>query len=112
MSSCEFRREKGLETNRYVSLYHTNTTGRKYLAGGAGCTAEQSEALLIESSGEDDDSYTSEDTLKLETEEVKGASMETFKQRRFLTCLYAGDKLTLMTTSLVDVNRGRFVAVG
>ncbi|CEG82487.1 hypothetical protein RMATCC62417_16553 [Rhizopus microsporus] len=114
--------EKGLETNRYVSLYHTDTTGRKRLADGVGYTAaEQLEALLVESSGEDDGSHTSEDTLKLlecsiralklEMEKLKGASYKTFQQRRFLTCLYAGDKLTLMSTSLVDDNRWGFITV-
>ncbi|CEG66980.1 hypothetical protein RMATCC62417_03467 [Rhizopus microsporus] len=114
--------EKGLETNRCVSLYHTDTTGRKRLADGVEYTAaEQSEVLLVESSGEDDEGHSSEDTLKLlecsiralklEMEKLKGASYKTFKQRRFLTCLYAGNKLTLMSTSLVDVNRWGFITL-
>ncbi|CEI93020.1 hypothetical protein RMCBS344292_07265 [Rhizopus microsporus] len=121
MSSCEFRCEKGLETNRYVSLYHADITGRKRLADGVGYTPEQSEVLLVESSGEDDEGHSSEDTLKLlecsiralklEMEKVNGASLNTFKKRRFLTCLYAGDKLTLMSTSLMDVDRWGFITV-
>ncbi|ORE23042.1 hypothetical protein BCV71DRAFT_240699 [Rhizopus microsporus] len=114
--------KKGLETNRYASLYHTDIIERKRLADGVGyIAAEQSEALLVESSGEDDDSHKSEDTLKLlecsiralklEMEKYKGSSLETFKQRRFLTCLYAGNKLTLMSTSLVDADRWRYITI-
>ncbi|GAA5800263.1 hypothetical protein HPULCUR_005689 [Helicostylum pulchrum] len=105
--------EKDLESNRYVSLYHADTVGRKHLADGVGySTADLSEVLLMESSGEDDDAHTNEDTmklldcsirgLKLETERLPNASFETFKKRRFFTCLCSKDKLTLMSTFMID----------
>jgi hypothetical protein len=50
-------------------------------------------------------------SLKAEIEKVKFASLEAFKKRRFLTCLYAKDKLTSLTTFLVDSDRWGFTFV-
>lgn len=77
--------------------------------------------IYIHIYSENDEAHSSEGTLKLlecsiralklEMEKVNDASLETFKKRRFLTCLYAGDKLALMSTSLMDVDRWGFITV-
>lgn len=40
--------------------------------------------------------------LKMEMENVKDASFESYKKRKFFTYLYAGDKLTMLSTSVVN----------
>lgn len=50
-------------------------------------------------------------SLKAEAEKMKFASLETFKKRRFFSCLYSKDKLTMVSTFLVDKNRWGFVFV-
>ncbi|EIE76686.1 hypothetical protein RO3G_01390 [Rhizopus delemar RA 99-880] len=111
--------EKGLETNRYISLYHLAEGSRRRLADGVGYDAGSGyEVMLMESAGENSDGHAKENTMKLlecsirslkaEMEKVKSASLETFKRRRFLTCLYAKDKLTLLATFLVDSDRWGF----
>ncbi|KAI7907218.1 uncharacterized protein BX663DRAFT_573460 [Cokeromyces recurvatus] len=113
---------KGVETNKFVSLYHKETNGRRRFADGIGYIVDDhSEALLIESSGEEDTSHAKEDTLKLlecsiralkmEMEKLKFASLNTFKARRFYTMLYSKDKLTMLSTSLVDSSRWGFTFV-
>ncbi|KAG0748731.1 hypothetical protein G6F57_001159 [Rhizopus arrhizus] len=88
----------------------------------ANCDASSGyEVMLMESAGENSDDRAKENTMKLlecsirslkaEMEKVKFASLETFKKRRFLTCLYAKDKLTLLTTFLVNSDRWGFTFV-
>ncbi|KAG2233146.1 hypothetical protein INT48_001639 [Thamnidium elegans] len=94
--------EKGLETIGYS-------------------TADLSKVLLMESSSEDNDVHLNEDTvkllecsirgLKLETERLPNASFETFKKRRFFTCCYSKDKLTLMSTFLADSEHWGFTKI-
>ncbi|KAI8082225.1 hypothetical protein BDF21DRAFT_338152, partial [Thamnidium elegans] len=58
--------EKGLETNRFISLYHTDEAGRRRLSDGVGYVVGASdEVLLIESSGDDSEDHSKEDTMKL-----------------------------------------------
>ncbi|KAG2230177.1 hypothetical protein INT48_003482, partial [Thamnidium elegans] len=84
--------EKGLETNRFISLYHTDEAGRRRLSDGVGYVVGASdEVLLIESSGDDSEDHSKEDTMKLlecsirslkaEAERMKFASLETFRKR-------------------------------
>ncbi|KAG1149348.1 hypothetical protein G6F37_007776 [Rhizopus arrhizus] len=112
----------GSDTNRYISLYHLVESDRRRLADGVGYDASSGcEVMLMESAGENSDDHAKENTMKLlecsirslkvEMEKVKFASLETFKKRRFLTCLYAKDKLTILATFLVNSDRWGFTFV-
>lgn len=50
-------------------------------------------------------------TLKMEMENIKDASFKTYKKRRFFTYLYAGDKLTMLSTSIVSQEKWGYTLV-
>jgi hypothetical protein len=47
----------------------------------------------------------------MEMEEIKNASLETYKKRRFFTYAYAGDKLTMLSTSVVSREKWGYTLV-
>lgn len=77
--------------------------------------------LLICEYRELNDNHTEEVTIKLlecsiralkkEMENLKNASFETFKKRRFITYLYASDNLTMLSTSVVNHEKWAFTLV-
>ncbi|KAG1384772.1 hypothetical protein G6F61_000128 [Rhizopus arrhizus] len=76
---------------------------------------------IFESSGEENDGHTQDVTIKLlecsirslkmEMENIKDASFEYYKKRRFFTYLYAGDKLTMLSTSVVSREKWGYTLV-
>ncbi|KAG2234829.1 hypothetical protein INT48_006746 [Thamnidium elegans] len=88
--------EKVLETNKCIVYYNTDDKVKRRLADDIGYfVMDNTESLLFESSG-----YIR--SLKMEMENVQNASFETYKKRKFFTYLYAGDKLTMLSTSVVS----------
>ena len=47
----------------------------------------------------------------MEMENIKDASFESYKKRRFFTYLYAGDKLTMLSTSVVSREKWGYTLV-
>lgn len=47
----------------------------------------------------------------MEMEKMKSVSFATYKKRKFLSYLYANDKLTMLITSVIDKNHWGFVYV-
>ncbi|KAI8094000.1 hypothetical protein BDF21DRAFT_489601 [Thamnidium elegans] len=105
--------EKVLETNKCIVYYNTDDKVKRRLADDIGYfVMDNTESLLFESSGEENDDHTQDVTIKLfecsirslkmEMENVQNASFETYKKRKFFTYLYAGDKLTMLSTSVVS----------
>ncbi|CEP14615.1 hypothetical protein [Parasitella parasitica] len=114
--------EKGLETNKCIVYYNADGKAKRRLADGIGyLVMDNSENLLFESSGEENDGHTQDVTIKLlecsvrslkmEMENIKNASFESFKKRRFFTYLYAGDKLTMLSTSVVSREKWGYTLV-
>ncbi|RCH80004.1 hypothetical protein CU098_004771, partial [Rhizopus stolonifer] len=75
--------------------------------------ADNTESMLFESLGEDNDEHKKEDTIKLLECSIRALKMEMEKmmsffcyilKRKFLSYLYANDKLTMLITSVIDKN--------
>lgn len=45
----------------------------------------------------------------MEMEKIKSISFATYKKRKYLSYLYANDKLTMLITSVIDKNHWGFV---
>ncbi|KAG1439643.1 hypothetical protein G6F56_012226 [Rhizopus delemar] len=75
----------------------------------------------MDNTGEENDDHTQDvtikllecsiRTLKMEMENIKDASFKTYKKRRFFTYLYAGDKLTMLSTSIVSQEKWGYTLV-
>ncbi|KAI7888701.1 uncharacterized protein EV154DRAFT_304183 [Mucor mucedo] len=114
--------EKGLDGNKCLKYFDLEDQGKKRLADGIGyVVADNTESMLIESSGEENDEHRKGDTIKLlecsiralkmEMEKMKSSSFTTYKKRKFISYLYARDKLTMLVTSVVDKDHWGFVHV-
>ncbi|KAL9537075.1 hypothetical protein MBANPS3_012105, partial [Mucor bainieri] len=114
--------EKSLETNKCIVYYNSDGKAKKRLADGIGYfVVDNTETLLLESSGEDNSDHAEDVTIKLlecsiralkmEMENVKDASFETFKKRKFFAYLYAGNKLTMLSTSVVNQEKWGYTLV-
>ncbi|KAI9492651.1 hypothetical protein BDB00DRAFT_738006, partial [Zychaea mexicana] len=78
---------------------------------GIGFNSAKLERILVECSGYIDGTHTEEDTLKLmecshhclnvEMKKRQSASWNTFNKRRVLSVQCVGDKITLLSTSLL-----------
>lgn len=50
-------------------------------------------------------------SLKMEMENIKDAPFESYKKRKFFTYLYASDKLTILSTSVVSREKWGYTLV-
>lgn len=50
-------------------------------------------------------------TLKMEMQGIKNASFESFKKKRFFTYLYAGDTLSMLSTSVLSQEKWGYTLV-
>ncbi|KAI8139668.1 hypothetical protein BJV82DRAFT_240522 [Fennellomyces sp. T-0311] len=116
--------EKDFDANRFIGIC-LPTEGefpRKLMDDiGISTTDKRTEYLAIESSGEIDDDHTAEDTLKIiecsiqclqfDMANHKKASFATFLRRKVLGLQYVGNRLSLVSTGILDANRWSCVLV-
>ncbi|KAG0189085.1 hypothetical protein DFQ28_003906 [Apophysomyces sp. BC1034] len=106
--------EKGFQSNKFIAIcLPSEKQFPKKLVDGIGiCVNDRAERMIVESSGEEDDDHTVEDTLKIvecsiqclkmDMANHKYASFETFRKRRVLGLQYIGDKLSLLSTGVLN----------
>ncbi|CAO3589320.1 unnamed protein product [Absidia cylindrospora] len=112
--------EKGLVSNRLLSLCLPQKSSIRTLLDGIGvCLKYGTESLLIESSGEDNVEHSEEDTvkqianttncLKMEMKRYQHASYDTFRRRQVFGLQIIDDRMTLTTTFIINKERYGFI---
>ncbi|ORY96092.1 hypothetical protein BCR42DRAFT_430587 [Absidia repens] len=111
--------EKGLASNRLLSLCLPNKVPVRSLLDGIGVSIKDgAERILIESSGDDMD-HSEEDTikqicntsncLKVDMKVYRAASFDTFLRRQVFGLQFIHDKMTLTTTRMINKERYAFI---